>query len=73
MNEHGKILGSFSTLVDMSKCRSDWSVTGKTSNFSSLRFLVEDLEHLDIISGGYELKKTYIKPTLETYGQTSLW
>ena len=69
MNEHGKILGFFSTLVDMSKCRSDWSVTGKTSNFSSLKFLVEDLEHLDIISGGYELKKTYIKPILETYGQ----
>jgi len=65
MDENGKILSSFSMLVNMSECKSDWSVTGKTSNFSSLKFLVEDLRHLDIITGGYKLKKTYINPLLK--------
>ena len=73
MNEHGKIISSFSTLVNMSKCKSAWSTTGSSANFSSLKFLVEDLEHLDIISGEYKLKKKYINPTLEAYGQRTLW
>ena len=73
IDEHGKLIGSFAALVDLPKCKSDWSDKKDTANFCSLKFLLEDLKHLNIISGGYKLNKKYINPTLESYGQRTLW
>ena len=61
MDENGMIISYFSALVDMSKCISNWTAPTTKSNFSTLKFLKEDHEHIKVIHGEIiKSKKMYL-------------
>ena len=57
--ESGKIHSIFSMIVDLNKTRADWT-DPTTSNFSTLKFYVEDKNRLIICNGGAKLKTKYL-------------
>jgi hypothetical protein len=72
ITEEGKIISQFAMITDLSKCKSKWTDPGKTSNFSTLKFKVEDIDNLIGIIGriGNKTKTgknaTYVSPLMES-------
>jgi hypothetical protein len=60
MDENGIINEYFVMAVDLDKCISKWTPPGSSANFSSLNFVNEDAEHLNIIIGNIKLKRKKI-------------
>jgi len=60
MDENGLITSYFSSVVDLSKCLSDWTDPTNKSNFSTLKFLVSDRPEIYIIHGEMVGKKKYL-------------
>ena len=54
----------FAALVDLDECRSRWTDPTTKSNFSTLAFVKEDADVLDVIVGGMKINKVYIKPIM---------
>ena len=59
-NLNGTIDSYFSMLTDLSKCKGSWSEKGMTSNYSTLKFLNEDLDKLIICNGEAEKKNKFL-------------
>jgi hypothetical protein len=72
VNNAGTIVGQFVMLTDLSKCRSKWTAPGTTSNFSILKFVVEDYDNLIPVVGTITNKTstgragTYVAPVMES-------
>jgi hypothetical protein len=72
LNKQGKIIKQFAMMVDLSQCKSKWTAPGTTSNFSTLRFKVEDIGNLIPIIGKVGNKTptgknaTYAVPLMES-------
>lgn len=60
MNEQGQIISFFCMIVDLAKCKSNWTVAGTKSNFSGLKFYNEDIDHLNVVSGTLKKKQKYV-------------
>lgn len=52
-------------MVDLNSCTHQWSATGSTSNFSSLKFVVDDEQKLQMVFGSPIKKKKYLAFTFE--------
>ena len=59
-NLNGTIDSYFSMLTDLSKCKGSWSEKVMTSNYSTLKFLNEDLDKLIICNGEAEKKVKFL-------------
>ena len=64
LTEDGKITEMFASLVDLDECRSRWTDPTTKSNFSTLAFVKEDADVLDVIVGDMKVNKVYIKPIM---------
>lgn len=70
VQSNGIITRKFVMIVDMDKCKSKWTAPGTNSNFSTLRFLTEDNQHLIPIVGSVDTLTrtgrpgTYIRPIM---------
>jgi hypothetical protein len=68
----GIIVGKFVMLTDLDKCQSKWTAPGTTSNFSTLKFVVEDYNNLIPVVGTITNKTstgrvgTYVAPIMES-------
>jgi hypothetical protein len=68
----GTIIGQFVMLTDLSTCKSKWTAPGTTSNFSTLKFVVEDYDNLIPVVGTITNKTTtgrvgtYVAPIMES-------
>jgi hypothetical protein len=60
--ESGRITEAFVALVDLSKCKSQWSDKSLNTNRSTISFSNEDEKHIDVIFGQLQLKTKNIKP-----------
>ena len=64
LTEDGKITKMFAALADLDKCKSRWTDKTTKSNFSTLKFVKEDEDMLDVIVGDLKINKKYIKPIM---------
>jgi hypothetical protein len=64
LTKDGKISEMFAALVELDKCKSRWTDPTTKSNFSTLKFVKEDADLLDIIVGDMKINKVYIKPIM---------
>ena len=62
MNEDGMITHMFASLVDLNKCESRWTDPTTTSNFSTLSFLKEDVDMINVIIGDIKINRKFIAP-----------
>lgn len=60
IDQDGRIIAAFVGLVDITKCSGCWSDKTMTSNFSSLKFACEDLQHIAVIHGDLRPKKKWL-------------
>tara|TARA_B110000858_G_C17770639_1_gene459417 strand:- start:129 stop:680 length:552 start_codon:yes stop_codon:yes gene_type:complete len=60
IDENGIIVSYFSSVVDLSKCESNWTSPTNKSNFSTLKFLTNDISEISIIHGEMVSKKKYL-------------
>jgi len=60
----GEITEMFAALADLDKCKSKWTDPTNKSNFSTLAFVKEDEDVLDVIVGDIKINKVYIKPVM---------
>jgi hypothetical protein len=58
-NEYGLIISYFSCLVNLNDCLSKWSKP-HMSNFSTLKFINEDIDKIILIYGDKEKKSKYL-------------
>ena len=64
LTEDGKITEMFAALADLDECKSRWTDPTINSNFSTLAFVKEDADVLDVIIGDIKINKVYIKPIM---------
>jgi len=64
LTEDGKITEMFAALVDLDECKSRWTDKTTKSNFSTLKFVKEDADVLDVTVGDIKINKVYIKPLM---------
>ena len=64
LTEDGKITEMFAALVDLDECRSRWTDPTTKSNFSTLAFVKEDADLLDVIIGHTKINRVNIKPIM---------
>ena len=70
LTETGVITSYFAMLANLDECKSNWTAPGDKSNFSTLQFLVEDKDKLQVVTGSVSDKtktgkdSTYIKPVM---------
>jgi hypothetical protein len=70
LTEEGHIVSQFAMLANLDECTSKWTAPGQKSNFSTLAFVVEDIQNLipiigtvsDKTSEGRSTKKANIRP-----------
>ena len=68
----GRIGKQFAMITDLSKCKSNWTAPGKTSNFSTLKFLAEDHSNLIPVVGSISNRtptgrnSTYVFPIMKS-------
>jgi hypothetical protein len=48
---NGTITKQFAAIVDLDQCKSKWTAPGTSSNFSTLKFLVEDQDKIMPVVG----------------------
>jgi hypothetical protein len=71
VDSSGHIVKQFAMITDLSQCKSNWTAPGKTSNFSTLKFLAEDQANLIAVVGSVSDKTptgrnaTYVVPIME--------
>jgi hypothetical protein len=71
LTEQGKIVSQFAMITDLSQCESNWTAPGTTSNFSTLKFKVKDMDNLIPIIGKLSNKTktgkdaTYVSALME--------
>jgi hypothetical protein len=63
-DENGQISGSLVCLVPLNECKSSWSKTSDTNNFSSLKLFSEDYEKIIMVVGNFKKNPTYLDPIL---------
>lgn len=69
---NGIIVKQFAMITDLTTCKSKWTAPGTTSNFSTLRFVVEDQDKLIPVVGAVTNKTktgrdaTYVSPVMES-------
>jgi hypothetical protein len=72
LTEQGTIVSQFAMMTDLSQCNSKWTAPGTTSNFSTLKFKVEDMDKLIPIIGQVSKKtitgrnSTYVRLLMES-------
>jgi hypothetical protein len=72
LTEHGKIINHFVMITDLSECSSQWTAPGKNSNFSTLKFKIDDLDKLITVIGQVSektrtgRKSTYVTTLMES-------
>jgi hypothetical protein len=64
IDENGRIIAAFVGLVDLSRCGTNWTDKTIKSNFSSLKFLCLDKEHIHVIHGSVNPKIKYLSINL---------
>lgn len=64
LNSDGLIESSFCALVPLDDCVSKWSKPNLKSNYSGLKFEIEDLEKFILIEGKIRKKAKYLLPIL---------
>jgi hypothetical protein len=60
--ENGRITEAFVALVDLSKCKSQWSDKSLNTNRSTISFANDDLNEINLIFGEIQTKTKNIKP-----------
>ncbi len=60
MDENGYITSYFSMLVNLNECESSWTEPTLSSNFSTLKFLNNDLDKITFIHGNMTKKRKYM-------------
>jgi hypothetical protein len=73
LTKDGKIVKQFAMIANLDECKSKWDKPGTTSNFSGLKFLVEDQDKITPIVGSITNKTPsglkngkYILPVMES-------
>lgn len=75
LTKQGTIISYFAMITDLEKCDSKWTAPGTTSNFSTLKFKVSDIDKLIPIIGKLSNKTktgkdaTYMFPLMETFNK----
>jgi hypothetical protein len=70
LSDNGKINGVFACVVNLLECKSSWTEPKLSSNFSQLKFLLQDVDKLNIAAGNVDCKLNsslkYLKIKLES-------
>jgi hypothetical protein len=73
LTEDGVMTEMFAALTDLDDCKSNWTDPTNKSNFSTLAFLKEDEDKLDVIIGDTKINSVYIKPIMCVVETDGLW
>lgn len=63
-DKNGQISGSLVCLVPLYECKSSWTKTSDTNNFSCLKLLSEDYDKIIMVVGNFKKNPVYLRPVL---------
>lgn len=64
VDERGRINKAFVAVVDLGRCASAWTAKTVETNRSTIKFTVNDIEHIQVAYGELAVKKKYIQPVM---------